>query len=207
MNIDNKKLENWLKQLVDFRNIELKENEEFNSFSEEDFNNYKNETKEIEALISGLLSNENSLDELKDLKSKYTYLAADFENYKKRSIKLQNESYSKAKADIIFRFLNVYDNIETLCKQVENYKDISDDVKSFIDGCNLIFKQITQALSDLNVQKIEVHEGDKFDLSTMNAISSIENTEIESGCVVSIVQSGWTSDNGIIRYVNVIVAK
>ena len=41
----------------------------------------------------------------------------------------------------------------------------------------------------------------------MNAISSIENTEIESGCVVSIVQSGWTSDNGIIRYVNVIVAK
>ena len=207
MNIDNKKLENWLKQLVDFRNIELKENGEFNSFSEEDFNNYENETKEIETLISDLSTNEKSLDELKDLKSKYTYLAADFENYKKRSIKLQNESYSKAKADIIFRFLNVYDNIETLCKQVENYKDISDDVKSFIDGCNLIFKQITQTLSDLNVQKIEVHNGDKFDLSTMNAISSIENTEIESGCVVSIVQSGWTSDNGIIRYVNVIVAK
>ena len=207
MNIDNKKLEKWLKQLVDFRNIELKEHEEFNNFSEEDFDNYENETNEIETLISNLSLKENNSDELKDLKTKYIYLAADFENYKKRSIKLQNESYSKAKVDIIFHFLSVYDNIETLCKQVENYKNISNDVKFFIDGCNLIFKQITQTLSDLNVQKIEVHKGDKFDLSIMNAISSIENTEIESGCVVSIVQSGWASDNRIIRYVNVIVAK
>ena len=207
MNLDNKKLEKWLKQLVDCRNYNLKESEEFNILSEEEFNDYLKETDEIKNLIKEISQNNLNNDELSNLKNQYAYLKADFENYKKRQENQKLLSYSKIKSEIISHFLSVYDNIERLCEQIINYRNKEDDeITSFIHGCHLIFKQIKEILSDLNVHQIEISNGSKFDVSCMNAISSREDENFESDYVLEVVRSGWTCDNKVLRYANVIVS-
>lgn len=112
------------------------------------------------------------LEELKDVKTRHAYLAADFENYKHRTASVEADAKRKGRQDAVFHFLDVHDNIERLCRVAEKCEDVSDGVKSLKEGCQLIKKQVEQTLSDLEASKIEVRPGDKLDVSTMEAVAT-----------------------------------
>lgn len=145
------------------------------------------------------------LEELKDVKTRHAYLAADFENYKRRTASAEADAKRKGRQDAVFHFLDVHDNIERLCRVAEKCEDVSDGVKSLKEGCELIKKKVEQTLSDLGASKIEVRHGDKLDVSTMEAVATKHEEGKQADQVLCEVRSGWTCDGKVLRYADVVV--
>lgn len=213
MNIDNIKLVKWLHELAEYRKAEAREREEFNNYNWKSASEFMDETNEILGTTRSLSAEATSfnqqsklLDELADIKSKYAYLAADFDNYKKRVANSETAAKHKGKSTAIFNFLAVYDNIERLCNEACKCEDVSDGVKTLKDGCAIIKRQIEQILQDLDAKKIEVAIGDKIDINKMEVVAMGHDEDAKHDTVLNIIRSGWTCDGHVVRYVNVVAA-
>lgn len=213
MNIDNIKLVKWLHELAEYRKAEAREREEFNNYNWKSASEFMDETNEIIGTTRSLSAEATSsdqyselLNELADIKSKYAYLAADFDNYKKRVANSEAAAKYKGKSTAIFRFLAVYDNIERLCNEACKCEDVSDGVKSLKDGCAIIKRQIEQILQDLGTKKIEVAIGDKIDVNKMEVVATGHDEDAKEDSVLNVIRSGWTCDGNVVRYANVVAA-
>ena len=103
------------------------------------------------------------MEEIKELKDKYLRLAAEFENYKKRTIKEKEDFGKYAKENIIMSILPIIDDFERAEKTKEK------DVQGYI----LIGKKMIDILNQHNLKKIKLEEAEDFDLEKHEAISSI----------------------------------
>ena len=142
-----------------------------------------------------LISKTKEFDTLKD---KYLRLIAEFENYKKRTMK-EKEDFSKYAAEnIIKSLLPIIDDFERAKKTNEQ------DIK----GYKLIGQKMLDVLSKQNVKKIEIKKNENFDLDKHEAISSVPvKTKKEKGIVLEEVESGYQLIDKIIRYPKVIIGK
>ena len=163
-------------------------------------------TRSLSAEVTSFNQQSKLLDELADIKSKYAYLAADFDNYKKRVANSEATAKHKGKSTAIFNFLAVYDNIERLCNEACKCEDVSDGVKTLKDGCAIIKRQIEQILQDLDAKKIEVAIGDKIDINKMEVVAMGHDEDAKHDTVLNIIRSGWTCDGHVVRYANVVAA-
>lgn len=153
------------------------------------------------------------LKELKDLKSRYLYLAADFDNYKKRTLKEEHAAYDRGQEQILRDILNVVDDLERV---VEILDKRPSEEKMFEvyeqnpihSGIQLTYENLLKMLKAYNCEKIDVREDDDFDVNTMEAISTTECTEGASpDRVAKIYQSGWNIDGKLLRPAKVVVYK
>ena len=137
-------------------------------------------------------------DELNELKDKYLRLIAEFENYKKRTLK-EKESFAKyAKENLIHSILPIIDDFERAHKTNEKN----------VEGYVLIGQKMVNTLSKQNLKKIELKKHEIFDLEKHEAISSIAVKEKnKKGKIIEEVESGYILEDKIIRYPKVIIGK
>lgn len=137
-------------------------------------------------------------DDLAAERDKYLRLAAEYDNYRKRSSKEMQAAYSDARADAITRLLPVYDNIERALNT-----DCSDE--PFYKGVEMIMAQMEQILEGFGVKPIQA-VGEVFDPNRHNAVMAVENPDFGENVVAEEFQKGFTLGDKVIRFSTVVVA-
>lgn len=133
-----------------------------------------------------------------DGNDKYLRLAAEYDNYRKRTAKEKENLYDTAKADTIKPFLDVYDN---LVRGVNQF-DESDPHRQ---GLELIAKQLMAVLEKLGVQPI-ASLGQPFDPERHNAVMHVEDETLGENTVAEVFQEGFMLGEKVLRFAMVKVA-
>ena len=133
-----------------------------------------------------------------DVNDKYLRLAAEYDNYRKRTAKEKESVYGDAKADTIKPLLAVYDNLE---RGIAQY----DESDVHRQGLELILRQFSEALTKLGVTEIEA-KGQPFDPEKHNAVMHVEDEEAGENTVVEVFQKGFMLGDKVLRFAMVKVA-
>ena len=133
-----------------------------------------------------------------DVNDKYLRLAAEYDNYRKRTAKEKESIYGDAKADTVKPFLEVLDNLERGLAQFE-------EGDPHRQGMEMICKQFMTVLEKLGVQQIEAL-GQPFDPARHNAVMHVEDESAGENTVVEVFQQGYALGDKILRFAMVKVA-
>ena len=142
---------------------------------------------------------ELAVKQLETTKDQFTRLTAEYDNYRKRTIKEKDNIYQDAKADTVKAFLDVYDNLERAVA-TEGGED-----SPHKKGLEMIFQQYKTILGKLGVTEIEA-KGRPFDPEKMNAVMHIDDENLGENEVAQVFQAGFQMGDKIIRYAIVQVA-
>ena len=134
-----------------------------------------------------------------DGNDKYLRLAAEYDNYRKRTTKEKENIYQDAKADTVKEFLAVYDNLERAAAS-EGGED-----SPHKKGLEMIFQQYKDILAKLGVTEIEA-AGKPFDPEKMNAVMHIDDENFGENEVAQVFQAGFELNGKVIRHAIVQVA-
>jgi len=138
-----------------------------------------------------------------ELNDKYLRLAAEYDNYRKRTLKEKMELTKTAGADILVNILPVMDDFERALSSMQQAKDI-EPVK---DGVLLIFNKFKEFLKQRGVKEIEAKEKD-FDTDLHEAITKIPApTEELKGKVVDVIEKGYFLNDKVIRFSKVVIGE
>lgn len=148
---------------------------------------------------------ENPLDkatkEIADLKDKYLRTLAEFDNYKKRTLKEKAELILNGSEKTVSAILPVLDDFERALK------DESDDPKAIKEGVQMIFNKFVKALESLGVKKIDTADKD-FDTDFHEAVAMVPGQPDEKkGKVIDCVQTGYMLNDKVIRHAKVAVGQ
>lgn len=135
---------------------------------------------------------------VQEYKDKMQRSQADFENFKKRSIKEKQEFVKYANEGLILKVLEAYEDLERAL-QVEEDKDLR-------EGVELIYKKMDKILKDEGVEEIET-EHQKFDPYKHEALLTENNDDYENNEIIQDLQKGYTLNSKVIRYSKVKVCK
>ena len=125
-------------------------------------------------------------------------LAAEYDNFRKRSQKEKDASYTNGKADTIAKFLPVYDNLERAMNQP------TEDA-SYKKGVELTMQGLLKIFGDLGVE-VYGEVGDEFDPNLHNAVMHIESEELGENTLAQVFQKGFKTGDKVIRFAMVQVA-
>lgn len=143
---------------------------------------------------------ESALEESKD---KYLRLYAEFDNYKKRTVKERLELLSTAAKETIVSMLPVLDDFERAKKSAE----LSDSGEVFTEGVSLVFTKFNSVLKSKGLRVMETEAAD-FDPEFHEAITEIPApTEELKGKILDTIEKGYLLNDKIIRYAKVVVGK
>ncbi len=148
-----------------------------------------------EAESSALQAARTALAEKED---QYLRLAAEYDNYRKRTAKEKESAWTQAKADTVAAFLPVYDNLERALKQ-----ETSDE--AYAKGVEMTMKGLQDVLTKLGVEVIPAL-GETFDPNCHNAVMHVEDESAGENTVVEVFQQGFTCGDKVIRFAMVKVA-
>ncbi|WP_449031923.1 nucleotide exchange factor GrpE [Prevotella histicola] len=140
-------------------------------------------------------------EEAEKWKDKYIRLAAEFDNYKKRTLKEKSELILNGSEKTISTILPILDDFErALADKTENPKTIK-------EGFDLIFKKFLKALETLGVNKIETDDAD-FNVDYHEAIAMVPGMgDDKKGKVIDCVQTGYKLNDKVIRHAKVAVGQ
>ena len=142
-----------------------------------------------------------ALAEIENLKSQMLYKQAEFENYRKRTIKEKAELILNGGEKTITAILPVLDDFERALA------DKTDDPKAIKEGMELIFHKFVKTLEGLGVKKIETADKD-FDVDYHEAIAMVPGMgDDKKGKVIDCVQTGYTLNDKVIRHAKVAVGQ
>ena len=128
---------------------------------------------------------------------KYLRLAAEYDNFRRRSAKERENIYADAYADALSVFLPVIDNLE----RAVQYSDGENVTK----GVEMTLKGVMDALERLGITEIEA-QGKEFDPELHNAVMHVEDETLGEGVVAEVLQKGYRKGDRILRYAMVKVA-
>ena len=131
-------------------------------------------------------------------KDQFLRLAAEYDNYRKRTAKEKESLWTDAKADTVQAFLPVYDNLERALKQ-----DTADE--AFKKGVEMTMNQLKEVFARLGVTEIEA-QGQPFDPNLHNAVMHIEDENLGENTVAQVFQAGFMLGEKVIRFAMVQVA-
>ena len=142
---------------------------------------------------------EDKIEELEkknyDLNDKYLRVVAEYDNFRKRSLKERDSIYTDAYVDAVKEILPIVDNME----RAEAY--LNDDASS--EGVKMIMNSIHQALTKMGVSEIETKT---FDPNCHNAVMHIDDENYGENEIVEVFQKGYMLKGKVIRYAMVKVA-
>ena len=128
----------------------------------------------------------------------YLRLAAEYDNFRKRSRKEKEALYTDVKVETVAKFLPVYDNLE---RALAN--ETSDE--AYKKGVELIMAEFKKIMSGLGVEEFG-EAGDAFDPNAHNAVMHIENEELGENVIAQVFQKGFRIGEKVIRHAVVQVA-
>jgi len=158
----------------------------------------KEVTEDVPETVSETNPLESVQNELSAEKDKYLRLAAEYDNFRKRSAKEREMIYSDARTDAISKLLPVYDNLERALKM-----ECSDE--AYYKGVEMIMTGLTEVLADMGVRMIPA-VGEQFDPNLHNAVMSIEDPELGENEIAEEFQKGFALGDRVIRFSTVVVA-
>lgn len=147
-----------------------------------------------------LTPEEKAKAEAAEWKDKYIRLYAEFDNYKKRTLKEKAELILNGGEKTITSILPVLDDFERA------FADKGKDADAVREGFELIFKKLIKTLEGLGVKKIETEEKD-FDVDFHEAIAMVPGADKKKGKVIDCVQNGYTLNDKVIRHAKVAVGQ
>ena len=154
----------------------------------------KAEEKELDPLAK-------AQHEVEELKKQLLYKTAEFENYRKRTLKEKAELIMNGGEKTITAVLPVLDDFERALA------DKSEDPKAIKEGVQMIFNKFVKALESLGVKKIETQDKD-FDVDYHEAIAMVPGMgDDKKGKVIDCVQTGYTLNDKVIRHAKVAVGQ
>lgn len=144
---------------------------------------------------------EKAQKEIEDLKKQLLYKTAEFENYRKRTLKEKTELILNGGEKTITAILPVLDDFERALA------DKSEDPKAIKEGVQMIFNKFVKSLESLGVKKIET-DGKDFDVDFHEAIAMVPGMgDDKKGKVIDCVQTGYTLNDKVIRHAKVAVGQ
>lgn len=142
-------------------------------------------------------------EELAELKDQYLRKVAEFENYRKRTLKEKTELILNGAEKTVDAILPVVDDMERAMANAEK----TDDVDALKEGMDLIFKKLMKTLEGLGVKKIETDNKD-FDTDFHEAVVMVPGMgDDKKGKVIDCVQTGYTLNDKVIRHAKVAVGQ
>ncbi|EKY22746.1 nucleotide exchange factor GrpE [Clostridium celatum] len=142
--------------------------------------------------------NKKLSNELETLKDRLLRLTAEYDNYRKRTAKEKEGIYTDACTDVLKEMLPVADNLERALAVDGNVDDLKKGVEMTIKG-------FLNSLDKLGVEEIDTTNG--FDPNLHQAISVVEDENLNSNDVAQVYQKGYKRGEKVIRYSMVTVAK
>ncbi len=128
----------------------------------------------------------------------YLRLAAEFDNFRKRTVKEKEASYGNGKADAVAKLLPVYDNLERALNQ-----ETAD--AAYKKGVELTMNELVKIFTGLGVE-IFGNVGDPFNPNIHNAVMHIESEELEENTISTVFQKGFKIGDKVVRFAMVQVA-
>jgi molecular chaperone GrpE len=136
------------------------------------------------------------------LKDQLLRLAADFDNYKKRSRRELADTAKMAREDVLKELLPVFDNLE----RATSHASQATDVKALTEGISMVTRQFLDTLGKLGIERVAAL-GLPFDPTVHEAVQHLETTEHAPGTVAMELQAGYRQGERVIRPAMVVVAK
>ena len=153
------------------------------------------ETETPDPLLEELEEMKKRLSEQED---KFLRLAAEYDNYRKRSQKEKESLYADAKSDTVLAFLPVYDNLERALKQ-----DTADE--AYKKGVEMTMTQLKDVLTKLGLEEIPAL-GQPFDPNLHHAVMHVEDDAVGENTIVEVFQAGFRAGDKVVRFAMVKVA-
>ena len=153
-----------------------------------------------EQLMKELAEKQNEVDELKD---KHLRLSAEFDNYRKRTLKEKAELIKNGAEKTLTAILPILDDFERALKNLE----ASEETKAMYEGVELIFNKFNKVLNQEGLQVIETKDKE-FDTDFCEAIALVSAPSEEmKGKILDCVQTGYMLNDKVIRHAKVVVAQ
>ena len=141
--------------------------------------------------------------ELETLKDKYLRTVAEFDNYKKRTLKEKTELILNGSEKTVTTFLPILDDMERAIANAGKAKDIT----AVEEGWELIYNKFIKQLDSIGVKKIETNDAD-FDVDYHEAVAMVPGMgDDKKGKVIDCVQTGYTLNDKVIRHAKVAVGQ
>jgi molecular chaperone GrpE len=156
-------------------------------------------TEEVEVLDAPETSHEALYKEALD---RYQRTLAEFDNFRKRSIKEKAAQYDNGMCAAAEKLLPVVDNFERAMQSSEGTH--AND--TFYQGITLIARQFMQVLQDINVEEIPAKPGDDFNTAIHYAVAHAEDDNFGTNQVANVLQKGYMYKDKVLRYSMVKVA-
>ncbi len=139
--------------------------------------------------------------EIEALKTQALYKQAEFENYRKRTIKEKADLILNGSKSAVTALLPIVDDLERALPSMQK----AEDVAAVAEGVELIYQKFLKALAGLGVKPIET-EGKDFDVDLHEAIAQVPGVPDEQkGRVIDCVEKGYTLNDHVIRHAKVAV--
>ena len=145
-------------------------------------------------------------EEIQDLKDQRLRAAAELENFRKRAEKDQSDALKYGVSNFAKEIISIKDNIERAQSSISDDVRSNDDVKSVVEGLDLIAQSAVSTFEKIGIKKID-SLNEKFDHNLHQAMMEIENDQVEPGTIVQELIPGYTLHDRLLRPAMVGVAK
>lgn len=171
-------------------------NEQANENTESKQNEETAEPSETDKLTA-------ALEELETVKDKYLRLVAEFDNYRKRTLKEKTELILNGGEKVLSTLLPILDDLDRASQNM----DTSDDVATLKEGVSLIIDKLVKTLAAQGLQKMKT-VGEAFNTDFHEAVALIPaQEEAQKNHVIDCVQPGYLLNEKVIRHAKVVVAQ
>ena len=183
---------------IEGEELELNNEETTQNGAEEQAEDANGEETPAEEELDPLTAAQNEAEQWKD---KYIRLVAEFDNYKKRTLKEKSELILNGSEKTVAAILPILDDFERATA------DKTEDPQAIKEGYELIYKKFLKALETLGVNKIETDNAD-FNVDYHEAIAMVPGMgDDKKGKVIDCVQTGYTLNDKVIRHAKVAVGQ
>ena len=183
---------------IEGEELELNNEETTQNDAEAQAEDANGEETPAEGELDPLVAAQNEAEQWKD---KYIRLVAEFDNYKKRTLKEKSELILNGSEKTVAAILPILDDFERATA------DKTEDPQAIKEGFELIYKKFLKALETLGVNKIETDNAD-FNVDYHEAIAMVPGMgDDKKGKVIDCVQTGYTLNDKVIRHAKVAVGQ
>ncbi|OFX60318.1 MAG: nucleotide exchange factor GrpE [Bacteroidetes bacterium GWA2_30_7] len=178
--------------------------EEVQNNNENNKENINDNAENEQQLINEEIEAENEKDlKINELQDKYLRLSAEFDNFRRRSLKEKSDYFKNAEEEVLIKIIPVVDDFERALKYIDTAKDLT----SIKDGIQLIYNKLKDFLNQRGVKPIE-SLNQEFNTDLHEALTKIPapNDELK-GKVVDEIEKGYYLNDKIIRFAKVVIGE
>lgn len=146
---------------------------------------------------------EDTSAELEKQKKEYLFLMAEFDNFRKRTLKEKSELIRNAGENVLKGLLPIVDDFERSLQAL----DSDPDLQSAKEGVSLIYNKLVKYLEQNGVKAIDSAAGTTFDTELHEAVTTFPADEDQKGKVIDTVQKGYTLNDKVLRHAKVVVGQ